>query len=385
MSDHAILAPSSAARRVACPGSCAMEALFPQTEDSPASREGTAAHWVAAEMIKGRSNTLSKIAPNGEIVTDEMIEGALLYAKDVAEVLLKYPNINYVQVESQVSIQSIHPECSGTPDAWLATTGINCDQAPRVGVLYVWDYKFGHTPVDAYENWQLIEYTAGILDYAYPPGADVLVHLRVVQPRDYQSGEQIKEWVISRRELEPYFDTLRKAEAAAMEPGASCTPSPECNHCLARHACPALASVALTAVDVSKGPQPWELNATKVGYELRYLERAAALLKARITGLQEQAQSMIESGNRVPFYRLEPGKPRECWNAPAEEIIALGDLMGRKLTAAPKLITPKQAISEGLPADLVRKYSTTPTGTPKLVQEDIKKIKKMFDRKVKLD
>ena len=59
MSVHAILAPSSASRRMQCPGSRVMEATYPQAEDDPRALEGTLAHLVNQAVFG------NKPLPNG--------------------------------------------------------------------------------------------------------------------------------------------------------------------------------------------------------------------------------------------------------------------------------------------------------------------------------
>src|SRR4030042_7140487 len=50
--DHALLAPSSAARWVQCPGSVAMSQAFPDSGDSEASADGVMAHELAAAWLR---------------------------------------------------------------------------------------------------------------------------------------------------------------------------------------------------------------------------------------------------------------------------------------------------------------------------------------------
>ena len=137
MSDHARLAPSSAHRWVKCGMSRLMAEQYPQQGDmgtGPA-EEGTAAHWVAEMVLHGKPVCEGVTAPNGVIVTDEMIDGANLYA-DVIGTLDKN-----CHTESRVTMaQTIHPENWGTPDFWRF----------RDGVLSVVDYKFGFGYVDAF-------------------------------------------------------------------------------------------------------------------------------------------------------------------------------------------------------------------------------------------
>ena len=49
-----------------------MEAKYPETEDSPDSMAGTASHWAASEMLRGRKVAVGAKAPNGVFLDAEM-------------------------------------------------------------------------------------------------------------------------------------------------------------------------------------------------------------------------------------------------------------------------------------------------------------------------
>src|SRR5574337_1579521 len=78
MSQHAIVAPSSAARVVQCPGSLRAEQRYPEVEPGSGAAEGEAAHWVLQQMSGGTIPAIGTLAPNGVAVTDEMLDGAQL-------------------------------------------------------------------------------------------------------------------------------------------------------------------------------------------------------------------------------------------------------------------------------------------------------------------
>ena len=59
-----------------------MNRRFPQT-DSVEAIEGTAAHWVAWEILSNRPITAGAKAPNDTIVTEEMIESGELVADTI--------------------------------------------------------------------------------------------------------------------------------------------------------------------------------------------------------------------------------------------------------------------------------------------------------------
>jgi uncharacterized protein DUF2800 len=383
--DPLVLSPSRAARRVACPGSHLLEAKYPNIE-TEAAREGTAAHWVAAEVLRGNAMPeLGSFTPEGEIVTQEMLDGAELYYDHIRGVFKSaHPPVEqesltkYLHIETERQMPNIHPNCKGTPDCWTYRFFPN--------EIHLWDYKFGHTPVDPMDNWQLIEYAAGILQYLsdipYAATSEkpigYAIHFHIVQPRDYRSANKIKTWVVSVEDLEPYFNTLRRAEAAAMESNAICKPSPECNYCSARHACIALRDTALTIADATMQNLSDDLNDDELGSELRYLEYAQQRLNARITGIKEQVLSQLRNGKRIPFYQLDQGRPRERWTKPPETIAKLGDLFGINLRKIPEVVTPQQAIKAGLPEDITKTNSERPTGEFKVIPINMQKIKKVF-------
>ena len=378
MTEHSRLAPSSAARRVACPGSRALEEKYPETVESPYAREGHAAHWVAAEMLRG--NPTDESFPLGMEVTDEMIEGAEMYTDYIRKIIKdmsKEKDIRFVHddlyIERRIDIKRIHPDCWGTPDAWFCLS----DE------LHIFDYKYGHGYIEVFENWQLIEYAAGILDLLNVNGIDdrrLNVTLHIVQPRNFHRLGPIRSWRMKASDLRPYFNILETAEAEAMQDTAVCRPNPECNYCLGRHACEALQRSTLSVIDVAELNTPFDLSPASLGNELRYLRRAAELLDARITGLEEQATSTIKRGQRVPFFKLESNPGSKRWKVPNEEIKALGELLGHDLTKPVQVITPTQAIKAGVPEELVKQYVEVKSGALKLELDNGDNARKIFSK-----
>lgn len=381
MSAHAALMPSAAGRWVRCPGSVAMEQRYPDDVESVKAREGTAAHWACAELLAGQAIAVGQVAPNGVVLDDEMIDGAQLYFD--ALMTARGPNVDMlavgvggtIHVEQRIDIPYVHAQNWGTPDAWFY------DKA--AGVLYVCDYKFGHGFVEVFENWQLIDYACGILDALGIDGAadqHIDVVMTIVQPRSYHKDGPVRTWRVKACDLRPYFNRLQVAAAAALEPGAPCRISAECKHCNARHACEALQRAALDAVDLSTTSSPVELPPDALGQELRTLQRAAALLAARISGMEEVALSTIRRGALVPGFKIEHGKGRKRWNKPVEQVVVMAKLMNVDVAKSLEAITPAQAIKAGLPADLVDMFSETPTGAAKIVADDGTLARRVFGK-----
>ena len=356
---HAVLTPSSAARWDQCSGSVKLEALYPQ-EETEKSREGVLAHAVCAALLQGSN------APAG--ATDEMLDGADLY---VDEIHKHVDNGIPLLVESKVDCGYIDPNCWGTPDAWAV------DRA--AGVLYVWDYKFGHRHVEVFENWQLIAYAAGILEVAgLSKGANIhTVNLTVVQPRSYHHDGPVRSWKIRVDELQGYFVKLSMRAKAAMRPDAPTSTGRECGDCSARHACPTLQSAAYSAVERAGENVTFDMPPEALGRELAVMRSAAEILEARISGLENEVLGNIKRGVAVRGWATEQGTGREKWSRPIEEILALGEMMGVAVSK-PGAITPKQAVKAGLPAAVVAGYTETPKGEIKLIRDNGSFTRKIF-------
>lgn len=362
MTAHALLAPSSAFRWVNCPLSASLEAAYPETEPSPASLEGTAAHWVVEMQLRGTPVALGDTAPNGVEVTRDMLEGAELVQADIADELGRNWQ-DLLFIEKQVQIPRIHPTDNwGTPDyfGWMAEDH---------DTLRVWDYKFGHGIVEAFENWQLLDYAIGILGDAYLP--ETVLELIVIQPRAYHRDGPMRRWRIRAGDIGPYFLRLRESAALATGPKPPALVTTEgCANCRGRHACEALQREAYWAADKAKEFGAFDLSGHALGLELRELRRAQDILKARVSGLEEEAAARIKKGERVAFWMMESTPGRLTWTKPVEEVLVLGQVLGLDLAKEPDAITPTQALAAAkavkLPAELFDAYTVRPSGAVKL-------------------
>lgn len=383
---HAFLAPSSAARWVVCPGSAAMEARYPEQGDKDAAADGTACHWVMQQLFDGWAPDqllADGKTESGHPLTREMVDAALMLYDDVVATLAEFgmQARGNVIVEQRVAIPRVHPSANwGTPDvrAWV------CLRDGRA-FLFVWDLKYGHKHVDAFENWQCIDYSAGLLDEARGriPEDRITVVMRVVQPRSYHRDGPIREWRIRASDLAPYVHRLAMAADEATSPTAQCKPQPDaCENCTARHACEALQRAAYRGMDLARQAQATELSPAAAGLELRYLTDAAKLMEARMTGLQAQVEALARQGHAVPHWSLTPGVAREGWTKPAAEVIALGSMLGLNLTKEPDVITPTQARAlakrQGLPESVIGVYAARPSGALRLTVDDGTDARKVF-------
>ena len=327
--------------------------------------EGTAAHWVFTKMFDAKSTDAVKVgdvAPKGVEVTEEMLEGA--------EMFCDYVGMDHNgHVEKRVTMtKSVHAANWGTPDFW----------GMRNGILRVGDYKFGHRYVEEFENWQMIDYTAGAIEaVGLDISHDTQIELTIVQPRHYGRNGCVRTWTTSIREIQPYIQRLRDAAHSAMLDEAPTMTGEHCQFCSGRHACEAAQRAALSVLEMGGSSAPLELPVPAAARELASLQRAASIMDARITGLVESLLYAGRSGTVIPGYGVERAEGRQKWIKPVGEVLALGSMLGIDLSK-PSVITPKQAIAKGVIANVVNSMSETPLGEWRLVKTDDRKARKAF-------
>jgi hypothetical protein len=273
----------------------------------------------------------------------------------VAAVRGAVPDHAVLHVEEPIQIPYIHPECHGTPDCWFFN--------PITMTMYIWDLKYGFSIVEAVENWQLLAYAAGLFPGPPIDFNKVKVVLTIVQPRAYHPLGSVRSWQIMGSDIKPYADRLRDAAALALAPNAPTVAGTQCHYCRARHACEAAARYSMWAADYAGQSTPQHLTPEGMAIELRILQRAADAIRNRLTGLESAAIAM----GGIPGWAVDQGRGNLAWTKSAQEVFALGDLMGIDVRADQKPITPTQAIKLGLDATVVGMYADRSAGAPKLV------------------
>lgn len=358
MSAHAFLPPSGAHAWVHCALWVAMKEAYPEADREEAA-EGEAAHWV---NVQREPPPIGTRAPNGVAVTTEMLEGRKLWLSATAG--------QWAIEQDEKTLQGANRYRWGTPDKWAYEL--------HRPMLHVFDYKFGHDQKEAFENWQLIEYTRLILERTGTSDLQVGVRLVVVQPRGYHRLGQVREWVLPQAALlRAYWNLLDAAEHRALQPVKQARVGSHCRHCPGRHACDTLQRNTWASVDYAGTSTAHELTPQAVGYELREVRRAKALLAARESGLEAQAASMLMRGVRVPYFTMGNTRPRPVWKVPVEQVRALGQAFNLQLTKE-EPITPNQAIQAGMPDAVVAALIDHPRGELKVIEDDGSFTRKAF-------
>ena len=388
MADHSIIPPSSAGIWGApngCTGWVSMSQQFPETEETEDAKEGTASHEIGARLINNQTvgningyakNFVDQTASNGVIFTEEMYRAAKIYADDVGEIMRSagvFGGRN-IGIEQAIEAKRIHDLSFGTVDAYIFDR--------QKGALYIWDYKFGYEVVEAFENWQTINYAAGIFERLELNDGIIdqyiTVHIRIIQPRAYHRDGPIREWVVKGSDLRAHFNTLEMNAAEALGPNAICRSGSHCKHCSARHACEAVLTAGMLIYEVARQPIPFELSPTALGVQLLIIRKAKEKLNLLESGIEEQTMRVIKAGKIIPNFNLVQGKGNEKWTKPVAEILALGALYDKDLKKPDEAITPNQARQKGMDPDLIASYSDRPFTGLKLVEDNGNKAKLLF-------
>jgi hypothetical protein len=360
-----------------------MNQTFPETEESEASREGTASHELAASMIVilttgrtlagWREKYIGNPASNGVIITEEIFDGAELFALEMQKLMIE-TRVLTPRIEQKVKAPRIHELSEGTPDFWLY------DERNRV--VYIRDYKFGHRFVSEFENWQMINYASGILEDLDIDGLkdqETFVDFGIIQPRAYHRDGPIRSWRVLACELRGFINQLHQAAHANLDGTGKTQTGPHCRDCIARHGCPAALQAGVNLFEIVGQPVPTVLPMDALATQFSIIQRARKQLEYLETGFEEQIKSLIREGKTVPGYRIEPGQGRKRWSKPINEVIALGELLGIPLKKD-EAVTPNQAKALGVDENLINTYSEIPNTGLKLVPDEGSKARRIFSK-----
>ena len=394
---HAILPPSGAGVWAHCPGVIPMLEYFPE-KDTEESRDGTAAHWVAAAILEswkaegGRfpiqhSAYLGQTDPDGTIITNEMLEGAEMYCEEIAAVLELSGFAEawqYLHIEERVfATEWVHPDNWGTVDCWFYN--------PNAHRLHIWDFKFGFLDIPAFENSQLVDYYAGIAQGLGIDGVTdqtLQVVFQAVQPRCFTSNGPIKEWKCVGSDLRGYINRLRSAAAEARGPEPRTISGPQCRYCPARHGCKSARDAAMAGVDYIHRAMPDDPSNDAVSFELATLIDAQKAIEYRLDAMQEEAGGRISAGQSVPGFKMKVSQGKRKWAKDTDVIQNVGALTGVNLIKDPEPVTPFQAEKKlrdaGFDKDGIEStlssLITRPSSGMKVVKDDGTEARRIFSQ-----
>ena len=239
-----------------------------------------------------------------------------------------------------------------------------------------WDFKTGMKAVEVFENWQLLAYAIGALDFLKREKVNK-INLTIVQPNAFHVDGVVRTWSLSLYELYKYTQILAANAKACLTEMAPVTTGTHCQYCEARHDCAASIGDSMRLFEIAKSPLPLKMNSSAQATQLEITKRAIEQLKYVESGLEEQLKNQLKKGEKVQGYLLDNVFSRQKWLNPAENIIELGIQHGVQLSK-PAVLTPSQALRAGLPDDVVKENSFRESIGMKLVKNTADLAKKIF-------
>lgn len=385
ITEHAILAPSSAPQWAYCSGSVVANQNAPDVT-SERTEAGTASHWVAeqalAPLYAGRPaiqcfSFVAKTAPNGVVIDEEMAEGAQAYVDAVSDTVGRNPGCPML-IEQRVNMPHIHPENWGTPDFALWNKPAD--------TLFIDDYKYGHREVEATLNMQLINYTAGLMQLCDGVNTSTKVVMRVIQPFCYHAPEPIRTWTTTVADLQFWFRQLTEKANQALSPNPTMTAGLHCRDCAAVARCRTAKRAGYSVITYAN--EPYEINSltgADLAAERNILDVGLRLVKARLAAVEDQLHAAVASGDTSSGLTIQAGQGRLKWTAPTDTVLALGQQFGADLKAR-KPITPTQAIAavpkpmQGAFTSVIQSITKRPPTGLKLVPVEDSRTARAFSK-----
>jgi hypothetical protein len=338
------LSPSSAHRRILCPGSLAACKLAGVTESeaSEYSAEGTVYHDIAARALCYGKSCASYVGQKMKADGFEFTinEDDAAHAQSYVDAIRRLPGRQMYEFRLDLSEPLGIEGQGGTGDA------VTLDF--EHGTIHVDDLKFGRGEiVHARDNPQLMEYGIGAL-HAFEMLAE-WTHVRVGihQPR----VGHYSEWTYTVEELRAWFaDTARPAErrahelwlsGSADEVAAALLPSDEaCRWCPIKGSCAARANYVMGMFPVDPPEQP----ITMTDDALAAARSQVADIQDWCSAIEAEALRRALAGTKLPGWKIVDGKKgARKWVDEAVALEALTTYLGDKAFKDPEIVTPTEA------------------------------------------
>lgn len=341
-------------RLMRCIGSRLMPAALPIEHRTEAMDEGNAAGWLAEQLFGGESVAVGAKAPNGWVVTDDMMENVHIY--------LKALDCGAMQVETTHGGE--HYQVRGRADHIKFVDRIYSEYAGDNGVmqttflpsvLTIDDLKYGWRIVEPEMNWTLISHAIGwCINNRVSPDRIVL---RIIQPRPYHPQGPVRAWACSYEELQAH---ARAIAARLTEPSDELTSGIEqCAKCHALAGCPAARRASMNAIDVVQDMAfSDDLPNDILAHEYEVLDQAADMVEMVRDARKELLTHRIQSGQVVQGYALKQRQGQRAW---------IAGMSGKALSAATGVdlvkdgvVTPAEAERRGVDKALVTALTSRP-------------------------
>jgi hypothetical protein len=336
-----IVGGSTAKRVINCPGSVALVQKMPPKPSSKYADEGTLLHNVMAELIMGEEPPDYYLGTRYEdqILTPELVEEKIWPALRALDIIDPEQKME-IEAETRVGFGDLLPGVFGSTDL-IGRLG------NRAVIL---DWKFGDgVMVEVEENPQLMFYAAAAMrtpDAQWAFEGVTEVECIIVQP------PEIRRWVTTPERIAKFELELVQAVKQAEKPDAKLAVGDHCRWCAAKPICPKMTG----AVDRALKVQIDTLPAAQIS---TYLKNAD-MLEDWIKDLRSLALQMLESGAKLPEYKLVAKRAIRSWSDEEKAKVALfayglteSEVMESSVVSPAKAEKALKKRKLGLPEDLV--------------------------------
>lgn len=339
-----------------CFGSLNMPRAVPVDSNREQRDKGNAEHWLAERMFAGDPvDVAGVVAPNGVIITDEMIEAVSAYVSALDCGAMEV-DTSYAGQGWEVKGRADHICVRGWPAADSRATG------PIT--LTVDDYKSGWRIVEPRMNWTLISHAIGWV-IQNETAVDRIV-FRIHQPRPFHTEGSLREWSCSYDELMGFYHQINTRLSNPVDE--LVTGLDHCAKCHALALCPAARTAGMNAIDAASVTFDDSLPKDVLTFELETLRAAVDTIKNRADALDELISHRIKSGEVFKGWDLERRHGHRKWK-PGLTAAALSAAAGVDL-AKEAIVTPAQAERMGVSKEAVAALTDKPLLDPKLKRID---------------
>ena len=336
-----IVGGSTAKRVINCPGSVALVQKMPPKPSSKYADEGTLLHNVMAELIMSEEPPDYYLGTRYEdqILTPELVEEKIWPALRALDIIDPEQKME-IEAETRVGFGDLLPGVFGSTDL-IGRLG------NRAVVL---DWKFGDgVMVEVEENPQLMFYAAAAMrtpeaQWAFTGVTEI--EMVIVQP------PEIRRWVTTPERIAKFELELVQAVKQAEKPDAKLAVGDHCRWCAAKPICPKMTGAVDRALKVQIEALPAQQIST-------YLKNAD-MLEDWIKDLRALALQMLESGAKLPEYKLVAKRAIRSWSDEEKAKIALfayglteSEVMETSVVSPAKAEKALKKRKIGLPEDLV--------------------------------
>jgi hypothetical protein len=341
MNHSKIVGGSTAKRVMNCPGSVALVQKMPPQPSNKYADEGTLLHNVIAEIVMTDKHPEEFLHTkyNDQVLTLDLIDNKLVPALAALDVIDPNKEME-IEAETRVGFGDLLPGVFGSTDL-----------IGRIGSrAVVLDWKFGDgVAVEVEENPQLMFYAAAAMrteetKWAFAGVEEI--EMVIVQP------PQVKRWVTTPARIAQFEKDLVKAVKLAQQPNAELKIGDHCRWCAAKPICPQMTG----AVDRALKTSIDGLDAPTIS---AYLKNAD-MLEQWITDLRALALQMLDSGAKLPDYKLVAKRAIRQWTDEDKAKVALfayglteSEVMETSIISPAKAEKALKKRKQALPDDLV--------------------------------